>query len=387
MNSSQKISKRQFIKTCALCTGVLALGLHNTSLRASSASKKTTLMKPPVDIWKWNKKAHYYTKTDKGPQCGLCPNACIVPENGKSICNTRVNYQGDLYSIAYGNPCSINTDPIEKKPLYHFYPQSKAFSLATAGCNFTCLNCQNWQISQVSPFETENYDLMPADVLSHALKNNCKSIAYTYAEPVVFYEYVYDTSKLARAQGIKNIFISNGYINEKPLRDLCKYLDAANINLKSFTDEIYRKLNGGSLKPVMNALKIFHQEGVWLEITNLVVPAWTDNFDMIKKMCDWLYDAGLYNCPLHFSRFFPMYKLTQLPSTPVESLNKAREIALNAGIKYVYVGNVPGTEFDDTYCPSCKKMLIQRKGYTVLSNNIKNGKCAYCNESIHGVWQ
>jgi pyruvate formate lyase activating enzyme len=198
---------------------------------------------------------------------------------------------------------------------------------------------------------------------------------------------VYDTSKLARAQGIKNIFISNGYINEKPLRDLCKYLDAANINLKSFTDEIYRKLNGGSLKPVMNALKIFHQEGVWLEITNLVVPGWTDNFDMIKKMCDWLYDAGLYNCPLHFSRFFPMYKLTQLPSTPVESLNKAREIALNAGIKYVYVGNVPGTEFDDTYCPSCKKMLIQRKGYAVLSNNIKNGKCAYCNESIHGVWQ
>jgi len=344
-------------------------------------------MEKPDDIWKWKALAHYYTKTENGVVCGLCPNACLIKPSEKGFCRTRVNYKNDLYAINYGNPCSINTDPVEKKPLYHFLPESSAFSLATAGCNYTCLNCQNWEISQVSPFDTKNYDLFPENVVAYALKNNCESIAYTYTEPVVFYEYVYDTAKLAREKGLKNLFISNGSINEAPLRKLCKYLDAANINLKSFKEETYRKLNGGRLATVKNSLNIFKEEGVWLEITNLIVPGWTDDLDMIKEMCDWLYDAGFSNYPLHFSRFFPMYKLTQLPATPIEVLNKAHDIALAAGIRHVYIGNVPGTEYDDTYCPKCRKKIIERRGYTIISNAIKQGKCGFCGEQINGVWK
>jgi len=385
MHHKKTISKREFIKICAICSGAIAIGLSDFELFAEESKKAA--MKPPVDIWKWNTKAHYFETTDKGVKCTLCPNACIIKPNATGICKTRVTYKDELYAINYGNPCSINTDPIEKKPLYHFLPQTTALSMATAGCNFTCMNCQNWQISQVSPFDTENFDLMPKDIIAYAKKNNCQSIAFTYTEPITFYEYVYDTSVLAHENGLKTVFISNGSINETPLRALCKHIDAANINLKSFSEDIYRKLNGGMLKTVMNSLKVFKEEGVWLEITNLVIPNWTDDMDMIKRMCDWLYSSGLQDCPLHFSRFFPMYKLTQEPSTPVETLNKAREIALNAGIKYVYIGNVPGTSFDDTYCPKCKKVLVQRKGYTQLSNHISNGKCGYCGETIHGVWK
>ncbi|HOV12360.1 MAG TPA: AmmeMemoRadiSam system radical SAM enzyme [Bacteroidales bacterium] len=383
--TNKKISRRQFIHACMQYAGVAALSI--SGLDVFAADKKNIAMNNPADIWKWNTPAHYYTKTEKGIVCGLCPNACLIPLNGKGMCSTRVNFKNELYAINYGNPCSINSDPIEKKPLYHFLPQTTAFSLATAGCNYTCLNCQNWQISQVSPFDTKNYDLFPKDVVAYAQKNKCKSIAYTYTEPVVFYEYVYDTAQLAHQEGLKNLFISNGSINEAPLRKLCKYLDAANINLKSFKDDIYRKLNGGKLATVKKSLKIFKEEGVWLEITNLIVPGWTDDLEMIKEMCDWLYNEGFADCPLHFSRFFPTYKLTQLPATPIDILNKAHDIALAAGIRHVYIGNVPGTEYDDTYCPKCKKKIIERRGYTILSNNIKDGKCGFCNEKINGVWK
>ncbi|MEI6765931.1 MAG: AmmeMemoRadiSam system radical SAM enzyme [Bacteroidota bacterium] len=380
------ISKREFIRRCAIGAGVAALGISDFDVFGTILNKQNQIMNKPIDIWKWHKQAAYFSKTDKGIMCGLCPNACIIPEKGTGICKTRVIFDDALYAINYGNPCSINTDPVEKKPLYHFLPQTTVFSLATAGCNFNCLNCQNWQISQVSPFETENYDLMPGDVVAYALKNKCTSIGYTYSEPVVFYEYVFDTAKLAHEKGLKNIFISNGYINETPLRAICKHLDAANINLKSFSDETYRKLNGGSLNTIKRNLNVFKEEGVWLEITNLVIPTWTDDMDMIKKMCDWLYNSGLGKFPLHFNRFMPAYKLTQLPVTPVETLEKARDIAINAGIEFVYIGNVPGTKSDDTYCPKCKKVLIERNGYTNISNNMKNGKCGFCNEPINGVW-
>lgn len=385
LGQSQKISKREFLRRCAMCAGVLAFDF--SGLEPLAALNTSTKMKPPVDIWKWNKIARYFTRTEKGARCDLCPNACVVPPAGKSLCKTRVNFRNDLYSIAYGNPCSVNVDPIEKKPLFHFLPQSKALSLATAGCNFTCLNCQNWQISQVSPFETENYDLFPDEVVAQALKTGCKSIAFTYSEPVVFYEYVYDTAVRAREKGIKSVFISNGYLNEKPLRDLCEVTDAANINLKGFSSEIYRKLNGGDPETVKRSLRVFHQSGVWLEITNLVIPGWTDDMSMIGEMCRWLVDSGLGDCPLHFNRFFPMYKLTQVPATPDSTLNRARETALKAGIKYVYIGNVPGTTADDTYCPKCGKLIVDRKGYVVLANHIKNNACPFCGNKIEGVWQ
>ena len=290
------------------------------------------------------------------------------------------------FAIAYGNPNTLHVDPIEKKPLFHFLPGTRAYSIATAGCTMACLNCQNWEISQVSPADTTNYDLFPAKVIEEAVKNNTKSIAYTYAEPIAFYDYTLDTCKIARAKGLKNLLISNGYINEKPLRELAKYTDAANINLKSYDDDIYVRLNGGRLQPILETLKILKEENVWLEITNLIVPTWTDNLDMVKKMCDWLYTNQLQNYPLHFIRFFPLYKLTQLPETPVSALEKAREIAMKAGIKYVYIGNVPGHAAENTFCHKCKKMIIERKGFTIITENIVKGKCKFCGEPIPGIW-
>jgi pyruvate formate lyase activating enzyme len=311
---------------------------------------------------------------------------CLLRNGDKSICHTRVNIGNKLYTIAYGNPCTVHVDPIEKKPLFHFLPSSRSYSIATAGCTLACLNCQNWEISQVSPNDTTNYDLFPTQVVEEAIKNSCQSIAYTYSEPLAFYEYTYDTAKLAKAKGLKNLLISNGYINEKPLRDLAKHLHGANINLKSFSDDIYMRLNGGKLQPILDTLKILKEENVWLEITNLIVPTWTDNIDMIKKMSDWLVKNGLYDYPLHFIRFHPMYKLTQLPETPVSILEKARDIAMKAGMKYVYVGNVPGHQAENTYCHKCKKMIIERRGFAIISNNITNGHCKFCNEKLPGIW-
>ncbi|UCG29071.1 MAG: AmmeMemoRadiSam system radical SAM enzyme [Bacteroidales bacterium] len=329
----------------------------------------------------------FYEVTPRGVKCMICPNECTLKLDELSDCHNRTNRDNKLFTLAYGNPCAIHVDPIEKKPLYHFLPGSRAFSIATAGCNLACLNCQNWTISQSSPTETRNYDLMPQRVVEESIGNRCQSIAYTYSEPITFYEYTLDSSTIAKEKGVKNVMVSAGYINEKPLRNLARYIDAANIDLKSFKESIYLKLNAGKLQPVLDTLKILREENVWLEITNLVVPNWTDDFDMIREMCEWLSTNGLNDAPLHFSRFHPMYKLTQLPPTPVATLEKAREIAVEAGIKYVYIGNVPGTKASNTYCPECKKILIERRGYVIISNHIVNGKCRFCNETISGVWK
>lgn len=288
--------------------------------------------------------------------------------------------------MAFGNPCSVNADPVEKKPLYHFLPGSKAFSIATAGCNLVCLNCQNWTISQTSPDKTRNFDLMPDKVVEECIKNSCRSIAYTYSEPITFYEYTFETATLARSAGIKNIFKSNGYINSAPLKKLCTVIDAANIDLKAFSESTYLRLTGGKLQPVLDSLKVLKDQGVWLEITNLVVPDWTDNLDDIRSMCKWLSDNGFRDTPLHLSRFYPLHKLEQLPATPVELLNSAFRIATDEGLKYVYTGNAPGSEKSDTSCPSCKSPVVVRQGYRIVSNTISGGKCAKCGATIEGVW-
>ena len=380
--SNTKHHRRTFIKTGILGTGGL-LFCGNSLCRDTFRTLSKTY---GTDLWKWSKEGYYYAQTARGVRCLICPNECDIKENETGDCRNRINYKGKLYSIAYGNPCAVNIDPVEKKPLYHFYPQSKAYSVATAGCNLACLNCQNWTISQVSPKETRNYDIMPAELVKQAAAKKCKSIAYTYSEPISFYEYTFDSSKLAREKGIKNILVTAGYINEKPLRNLCKYIDAANVDLKSFSNDIYMKLNGGTLQPVLNTLKTVAEEGVWLEITNLIVPGWTDDMDMIKRMCDWLVKNNLADYPLHFSRFHPQYKLTKLPPTPINTLKTARETALKAGIKYVYIGNAPGTGGENTKCPKCKKVLIERKGYAILQNNIVQSKCKFCGTKIPGIW-
>ena len=374
------------MKCCLLATGGCALGLGRLNSYAELLGVHEEVSTRPEDLWKWSKEALFYLKTDGGLLCQKCPHGCVLQNNDVGKCRNRVNHGGTMYSIAYGNPCAVHIDPIEKKPLFHFLPSSRAFSIAAAGCNLRCLNCQNWQISQFSPTETVNFDLMPPNVVEQCLSSHCESIAYTYSDPTTFYEYAYDTAKLAHAEKIRNVWKSAGYINEKPLRHLCKVIDAANIDLKSFDNDIYWRLNEATLSPVLRTLQVFKEENVWLEITNLVIPGWTDNLDMIRKMCDWLCKNNLQDCPLHFSRFTPMYKLNQLPTTPVSVLEKAREAALESGVRYVYIGNVPGHTAENTYCHKCKRMLLERRGFNILSNNIVKDKCKFCGEHIPGVW-
>ncbi len=319
-------------------------------------------------------------------RCTLCPNNCVLRPGQMGPCHTRINENGVLYSIAYANPVAVHVDPIEKKPLAHFLPASLAFSISTAGCNLACKNCQNWEISQAAPNELPFYELPPAGVVKQALESDCRSIAYTYTDPTAFYEYTLDTARLAREHGLKNIIVSAGYINPEPLHELAKYLDAANIDLKSFDDRIYRKLNSGRLLPVLETLKILKEHGVWLEITNLVIPGYTDDMDMIRQMCRWLVDNGFADNPLHFSRFHPSYKLQDVPSTPVSTLEKAIEIALEEGIKYPLIGNVWGHERESTFCPHCGKKVVSRVGFNVTKVNITDGKCDFCGHPIAGVW-
>jgi pyruvate formate lyase activating enzyme len=388
MSGSKTITKREFLKYsflggCGVC--LAGFGMKSFAKEISSPLSPLPAI-PPDGPWKWSTPTLYYIDTPKGIKCKLCPRKCEIEVGKAGSCRTNVNYDGKLYSISYGNPCSVNIDPIEKKPFFHYLPGTMTYSIATAGCNLACLNCQNWEISQVSPKETRNFDMMPDAVIANAKESGCKAIAYTYSDPVAYYEYTLDTATIARQQGIKNLMISAGYINPDPMRRLSKFLDAARIDLKSYSDEIYEMLNAGTLQPVLDTLKLIKEEGVWLEIINLVIPTWTDDLDMIKQMCDWLADNGLESVPLHFSRFQPLYKLTTLPPTPVNTLEKARQIAFNAGMKYAYIGNVPGHEGENTYCPKCKRLIIERRGFTILQNHIVNSKCEFCQEKIDGVW-
>ena len=341
----------------------------------------------PDTPWKWSHEGYLYKKLkNQKVVCGICPNRCILSPGDRSICRSKVNISGILYSLTYGNPCAVNTDPIEKKPLFHFKPKTKAFSIATTGCNFRCLNCQNWEISQSKPHEVRHVELFPEQAVKESIKAGAESIAYTYSEAITFFEYMIDTAKLARSQGIFNLLISNGYINKKPLIDLCRVLDAANINLKSFSDDIYRKLNGGRLKPVLNTFKTLHEQKVHFEMTTLLVPGYVDDEDMAKKMCAWILENIGPDYPLHFLRFFPKYKLNRLPPTPVSTLTRFRELAMAEGIRYVYVGNVPGHDGNHTYCHHCKKLLIQRQGYYIPVNNLNGNRCRFCDEEIPGIW-
>jgi pyruvate formate lyase activating enzyme len=291
-----------------------------------------------------------------------------------------------LYTLVYAKPVAIHIDPIEKKPLFHFLPGTTAYSIATSGCNLRCKFCQNWEISQRRPEEVDYVYLEPQDLVKHVLESGSPTIAYTYSEPTIFYEYMLETAKLARAQGIKNIMHSSGYINEQPLRQLAKYLDAANIDLKAFTNDYYVKMSEATLEPVLKSLKVLKEEGVHVEITNLVLSGYNDDKDSIMKMCLWIRENLGQDTPIHFSRAFPMYKLLSLNPTPVETLEKARQIALDCGLKYIYIGNVAGNPAENTFCPRCKKIVIKRTGYTILENNLENGKCKFCGEEIAGIW-
>ncbi len=324
--------------------------------------------------------------SEKTVKCLLCPRLCIIPEGKRGNCGARENINGMLYSIVYGKACAAAVDPVEKKPLFHFLPGSSAFSIGTAGCNLHCKFCQNWETSQAKPEDVFSEDLPPAEVVRLAKSSGCRSIAYTYNEPVVFYEYAVDTAKLAAKQGIKNISVSNGFINIEPLDKFCKYLSAANIDLKAFDDKFYRKITGAWLEPVLESIKELNRKKVWLELTNLIIPGFNDKPEMIKKMCRWIVDNLGNDVPVHFSAFYPCYMMHGTPATPPETVSRARKIATEEGIRYSYSGNIGAGDESNTFCPFCGELLIKRNGFAVAENRILKGKCS-CGKKIPGIWE
>lgn len=334
------------------------------------------------------KEARHYRVIDSGTvECALCPRRCVLKNGQRSPCRVREPRNGKLYSLVYELPCSIHVDPIEKKPLYHMLPASRSFSIATAGCNLRCKYCQNWQISQENPEDVVERYLPCEEVVNAAQRERCASIAYTYSEPIVFYEYMYDTSKLAKAKGIKNVWVTSGFINPEPLEELSGVIDAANIDLKGFSESFMSEVCGARLEPVLETIKIAKKNGIWVELTNLLIPTLNDDPVMIKNMCVWIRENMGKEVPVHFSRFWPMYKLKNLPPTPVKTLRMAREIAQKEGLHFAYIGNVPQDPGNNTYCPRCKKTVVGRAGYFVMENNIASSKCKFCGYPIAGIWE
>jgi pyruvate formate lyase activating enzyme len=393
----KKISRRQFICSSAVCFtsavaaqcfGPIGAELCEAAL-GGDIRGKVFKGDAPETLWKWSHEGFLYKKMNgEKVICGICPNRCVLAPGDRSVCRSKVNLNGKLYSLTYGNPSAVNTDPIEKKPLFHFKPRTRAFSLATTGCNFRCLNCQNWEISQAKPADVAAYvrELFPADAVAAAQKSRAQSIAYTYSEPIAFFEYMLDTARLAKDNGLNNLWVSNAFINKKPLLELCKVLDGATLNIKAYDDDIYRRLNGGRLKPVLNTFKTLHNQGIHFELINLIVPGYTDDADMVRAMSDWILENIGPDHPLHFLRFFPRYKLDRLPPTPVSTLSRYRELAIQRGIRYVYVGNVARHDGNHTYCHNCKRMLIERQGYFILSYHLVGSRCKFCDTRIPGVW-
>ncbi len=320
-------------------------------------------------------------------RCGLCAHRCLVPPGGRGLCGVRENRDGTLYTLVHSRLVSQALDPIEKKPLYHFLPGALSLSVAAAGCNFRCDFCQNHVVSQYPrehPGAVLGEPVSPQEVVRAAGKAGAPAIAYTYTEPTVFFEMCQDTGKLARAEGIRNVFVTNGYMTGDALAAAQGWLDGANVDLKAFTDEFYRRYCGASLQPVLESIARMVELGMWVEVTTLVIPGRNDSDEELRWIAQFL--AGISpDLPWHVSRFVPSYKVYDLPPTPVATLRRAREIGLAAGLRYVYLGNVPG-EGEDTLCPSCGRALVRRYGFRVLENRIADGHCPDCGEAIAGVW-
>ena len=332
--------------------------------------------------------AMFYEKLDdKTVDCNLCSHRCSrIADSKRGICGVRENRDGELYSLVYGKVVARSVDPIEKKPLFNFLPGSQSYSIATVGCNFHCDNCQNYDISQLPKTRGTivGEDASPEAIVLAAKLSNCESIAYTYSEPTIFFEYAYDIAKRAKNVGIRNVFVTNGYITPEALKEISPYLDAANIDLKSFSDEFYRQNCGARLQPVLDSIRLYKSLGIWIEITTLIIPTLNDSEEELRKIAEFIKDVG-EDIPWHITQFHPTYKLMNQPRTPVTTLRKARQIGLEAGLRYVYEGNVPGENGENTYCYKCGKLLIRRIGYQILENKIKNSACTYCGTKIDGL--
>ncbi|MBO9998012.1 MAG: AmmeMemoRadiSam system radical SAM enzyme [Cyanobacteria bacterium SID2] len=320
-------------------------------------------------------------------RCNLCSHHCQIAEGRLGICQVRENSGGVLHTLVYGQTISRYIDPIEKKPLYHFYPGSTVYSIATPGCNFRCHWCQNWQISQTLRMDRSivGDEISPEQLVDRAKQAGCQSIAYTYTEPTIFFEYAYDTARLARSAGLSNVYVTNGYMTSEMLEAIAPYLDAANVDLKAFRDRTYRQYMGARLQPVLDSLKKLKQLGIWLEVTTLVVPGINDESCELQDIATFILRELGADTPWHLSRFFPDYQLPGVPITPLETLNRARRLGQAVGLHYIYIGNAPEAEGQDTRCPQCDRALIRRSGLTALNNLIQQGRCPSCGYAISGI--
>ena len=340
------------------------------------------------------KEVRLYKKLkNKAVQCLGCQHKCIIPEGGMGICGAKRNIGGKLYSIVHSLPAAINIDPIEKKPLFHFLPGSRILSIGTLGCNFFCKFCQNWDISQALrakkeiPKEEEvgNY-LPPKEVVKLAKEYQTPSIAYTYNEPTIFADYAYETMKLAKKAGLRNVWVSNGYFSDETFKMISPYLDAINIDLKSFSEKFYQNIVGAELEPVKENIKKVYKAGIWLETTTLIIPGYNDSKEELTSIARFIKKISP-DIPWHISRFFPAYKMKNVTPTPKETLLKAYEIGKKEGLNYVYLGNMPNSKYESTYCPKCKKLVIERWGFEILGNYLEKDKCPNCNQKIAGVFK
>jgi len=372
------LTRREFVRGCALAAvGAGALGAGCSVAPAAPRGE---------DEW-YLRRALYYQRLSKlRIRCELCPRKCEVGDRERGYCGVRENRGGEYYTVVYGRACTVQVDPIEKKPLFHYLPGSLIYSFSTAGCNLECKNCQNWQISQSRPEQVREIRLPPADLVKQARGRGLRLIAGTYAEPVVFYEYLEQVAREGAKQGLRTIAITAGYLNPKPMQRLCRELGAIKIDLKSMRDDFYHKNCSGRLQPVLDAIVAAKETGVWLEIVYLVIPTMNDSQGEIKDLARWVKAHLGADVPVHFSGFHPTYRLTNLPPTPPETLTRCRDLSLAEGLRYVYVGNLPGHPGESTYCPKCKRVVIDRQVFTIRHNNLHQGKCKFCGAVVPGVW-
>lgn len=320
-------------------------------------------------------------------QCNICPKKCLIKPGQSGECRVRVNLDGKLVAVTYARPCAINVDPIEKKPLFHFLPGTTILSLATVGCNLHCLFCQNWEISQENPENVAAHVLEPEQVPVLAKRQGCPSVAFTYTDPTVYFEYALDSCRAARAAGLRTVLVSAGYMNPEPVKTLYAAVDAANIDLKAFSDKFYREVCDATLQPVLDTLVATKKMGVLVEVTNLIVPTLNDSDADLTNLSRWIKENMGAETPLHFSRFFPRYKMKNLPPTPEETLTRARRIAKAEGLFHVYIGNILSRDGENTSCHKCGKLLIERRGYTIQQNRLNRGHCPDCGAEVYGIWQ
>jgi pyruvate formate lyase activating enzyme len=390
------LTRREFVRRgllAALGAGLASCAEPQRSAETTPADVTETLeppltrtaaTTPPPGLHE----ARFYTQLDGNRvQCQMCFRRCIVPEDGRGFCRNKVNVSGRYYTLVYGRPSALQIDPIEKEPSYHMWPGATIFCTGTASCNNRCKFCQNWHLSQRSFEEIDHIALTPQQTVLLAQKNECDAVSFTYNEPTVFYEHMYDVAKAAKEAGLGALFHTNGGMNEEPLAALLETMDAVTVDLKAFTPEFYQEVSSSELEPVLRTLQQIHRSGTHLEIVNLVVPTLNDDMDDIRRMCQWIRDTLSAEVPVHFSRFFPRYRLTSLPATPITTLESAARIADEEGLQYVYIGNSPGHIRNNTFCPACGERIIGRVHFMVVSLDVEEGKCRFCGHSVPGIWR